>query len=175
VDLGMAVQGVIGLLEAPVRQRQQIAIARRLYAALQTLSARRPDDRQARAARVLIGSDMLRWEYETGEKARARAVFDAMAVTRLRPGDDDLTIEYAKCAADLANAYGQNGEHAEAAAVVRMARSALLSPAYLAVRERDIGDVPEFVAAIKQIDEGGSEPRRRGLRKRIANRLRLPS
>jgi hypothetical protein len=174
-DLGMAVQAVIGLLEAPVRQRKQIVIARRLYAALQILSARRPDDRQARAALVLIGSDMLRWEYETGEKARARAVFYAMAATRLRPEDGDLRIEYAKCAADLANAYGQNGEHGEAAAVVRMARSALLSPAYLAVRERDIGDVPEFAAAIKQIDEGGGEPRPRGLRERIGNRLGLRS
>jgi hypothetical protein len=151
-DLTRLVRATCGLFDSAGRQGD-VTTAQRIGDAVSRLAAQRPDDESIQAARGLFASQLLWRAIKRGELDRARGLLsEVIAASRDAPDLDVLTVEHGKSAADLINAYGRTGNLEAAAQLARQSIGALLSPAYLAARQRDLGgDQTEFIQAIREL------------------------
>ena len=151
-DLLRICRAAMGVTDSALRQGE-LETAKRLYGGISALAIRRPDDRAAQLARGLLGSNLTWHALARDDLAGARSFVEQVAAaSREVPGDETLLVALGTSAADLIGAYMNAGDETSAVQVAGDASDALLSPAYLAARESDLGtDQAEFVAAIKQL------------------------
>lgn len=130
-----------------------MATAHRIAAAVSRLAAARPDDRSIQFARGVFASQLLWQAVEHGGLGLARDLLgEVREASRSAPDLGELTVEHGKSAADLIAAYRQAGDDEAAAHVARESAGALLSPAYIAARRRDLGgNQAEFIQAIQDL------------------------
>jgi tetratricopeptide (TPR) repeat protein len=151
-DLRRLTHATCGLFDSAMRQGD-MTTAQRIGDATSRLAVQRPDDESVQIARGLFASQLLWQAIKRGELDRARSLLsEVIAASRDAPDHDVLTVEHGKCAADLIHAYGQTGNIKAAAQLARDSIGALLSPAYLAARQRDLdADQNKFVEVIRDL------------------------
>jgi hypothetical protein len=154
-DLFSPVNVTGGLFDSAMRQGDTAA-AQRLVNAVCRLAKVRPDDDAIQVARGMLASRLL-WEaLQSGARDRAREwLAEVAASARNAPNREALTVELGKCAADLITAYWQAGDIGTAARLAKELQPTLLSDAYLAARERDLGkDQADYFNAIIELSTG---------------------
>jgi tetratricopeptide (TPR) repeat protein len=151
-DLTRLTHAACGLFDS-ARRQDDLVTAQRMADAVGRLAVRRPDDQSVQIGRGLVGSQLLWIAVARGELGRAADLLREVGeASRNAPHLDALTVEYGKSAADLIAAYAQADDEEAVTRVAREAAEALLSPAYIAARRRDLGgDQSAFIAAIQEL------------------------
>jgi tetratricopeptide (TPR) repeat protein len=158
-DLSRIARPLCGLFDSTLRQGDVLTAAR-IGDAVSRLAARRPDDESIQLANGLMASQLVWQAIRSGELDRARALLnEVIAASQNAPYQNVLTVEHGKCASDLINAYQRAGGFEEAARLARQSRDVLLSPVYLAVRQRDLGtDQAGFISAVQELAQEADPP-----------------
>jgi tetratricopeptide (TPR) repeat protein len=158
-DLSRIAHPLCGLFDSTLRQGD-VPTAARIGDAVSRLATRRPDDESIQLADGLMASQLVWQAIRSGELDRARALLnEVIAASRSAPDQNVLTVEQGKCASDLINAYERAGDFEEAARLARQSLDVLLSPVYLAARQRDLGDdQAEFISAVQELAREADSP-----------------
>lgn len=151
-DLSLPAEVTCGLFDSAMRQGDT-ATAERLANAVSRLATLRADDEAIQLGGGMLASQLLWAAIQNGALDRAREwLAKVTAAAENAPHQEVLTVELGKCAADLINAYQQKGDIATAARLARESQPTLLSKAYLAARQRDLGqDQADYINAIIEL------------------------